>query len=126
MLDHLPLLSIPIILELYMSKINKKTHVVNLPYLAPFPFSSPPPPFFSLLYGLRLVRTAAIKTDYELISFFLFYSDSLGYSTNDKLASGTSVSPSFYRFIYHVSSGGGELFPPSSSLVGRYANKGRC
>ncbi len=68
MLDHLPLLSIPIILELYMSKINKKTHVVNLPYLIT-PLS---PPFFSVLYGLRLVRAAAIKTDYELISFFSF------------------------------------------------------
>ena len=41
--------------------------VVNSPYLAPLS-----PPFFSLLYGLRLVQTAAIKTNYELFSFFSF------------------------------------------------------
>ena len=81
------------------------------------------PLFLSLtVYGLRLVRTAAIKTDNKLTWFFSFIQTILSLHM-DWLASRLSVPPPFYRFIYPVSSGGGGPCPSSSSMVDRSAKR---
>ena len=88
------------------------------------PISFPLSPLFLSLtvYSLRLVRTAAIKTDNELTWFFSFIQTILSLHM-DWLASRLSVPPPFYRFIYPVSSGGGGPCPSSSSMVDRSAKR---
>ncbi len=56
------------------------------------------------------------QTDNKLTWFFALFKLSCSLHMN-KLASLFSTLPPFYRFIYPVSSGGGEPFPSSSSMV---------